>query len=81
MLFGLIPTFLNWRKINYAIRFMLFFALLYFGGSILGSAETRMFVVIVPILLIWIAYIIQKSMKIKLKFDSTSNISDSLRGL
>jgi hypothetical protein len=71
-LFCLIPTFMNWRKINYVIRFMLFFALLYFAGSILGSAETRMFTIIVPILLFWIAYIIQKAVKFKLKFDSNT---------
>jgi 4-amino-4-deoxy-L-arabinose transferase-like glycosyltransferase len=67
-LFGLVPTFINWRKIIFPMRFMLFFALLYLGGSIFGSAETRMFVMVVPILLIWIAYVFQKSMKIKLKF-------------
>ena len=72
MLFCLIPTFINWRKIIFPVRFMLFFTLLYLGGSIFGSAETRMFTVIVPILLFWIAYIIQKSIKIKLKFDENS---------
>lgn len=69
MLFCLIPTFINWRKIIFPIRFLLFFVLLYLGGSTLASAETRMFTVIVPILLFWIAYIIQRSMKFKLKFD------------
>lgn len=70
MLFCIIPTLLNWRKIPYSIRFMLFFASLYFCGSILGSAETRMFTIIVPILLVWIAFVIQKSVKVKLKFDA-----------
>lgn len=65
-LFCLIPTFLNWRKILFPLRFFLFFALLYFGGSLLGSADIRMFILIVPILLIWIAYIISKSVTIKL---------------
>jgi hypothetical protein len=72
MLFCLIPTFINWRKIIFPLRFMLFFALLYLGGSIFASAETRMFTVIVPILLFWIALITQRSMKIKLKFDENS---------
>ena len=48
MLFSLIPTFMNWKKIIFPIRFLLFFVLLYFGGSILASAETRMFTVILP---------------------------------
>lgn len=68
-IFSIIPTFLNWRRIIFPIRFMLFFILLYLGGSILGSAETRMFTVIVPILLLWIAYVIQRSMKINIRFD------------
>jgi 4-amino-4-deoxy-L-arabinose transferase-like glycosyltransferase len=69
MLFCLIPTFLNWRKIPFSIQFMLFLVFLYFGGSTLGSAETRMFSAIVPMLLIWIAFIIDKSIIFKLKFD------------
>jgi len=66
MLFCLIPTFINWQKIIFPIRFLLFFTLLYLGGSTLVSAETRMFTVIIPILLFWIAFIIQKSIRIKL---------------
>ena len=69
MLFCIIPTFKNWRKIDFSIRFMLLIALTYFGGSILGSAETRMFTVIVPLLLCWLAYICERAFKIKLKFD------------
>ncbi|MEO6813892.1 MAG: hypothetical protein ABI172_08175 [Ginsengibacter sp.] len=63
-LFCIIPTFKNWRKINFAVRFLLLIAFLYLGGSLLGSAETRMFTMIVPILLIWIAVILQKSIRI-----------------
>jgi len=47
---------------------MVLFALLYLGGSVFGCAETRMFTVIVPIFLIWIAYIIERTIKISLKF-------------
>ncbi len=66
ILFCLTSTVINWRKIIFPLRFLLFFCFLYFGGSILGSAETRMFTIIVPILLFWIAYIIPKSIKIKM---------------
>ena len=66
MLFCIAPTIFKWRKTIFALRVLLFFALLYFGGSILASAETRMFTVIVPVLLFWIAYIIQKSIKLNL---------------
>jgi hypothetical protein len=67
-LFCLIPTFLNWRKIMYPIRFLLVFSMIYFGGSSLGSAEPRMFTVGVPVLLLWIAYILPKSVSIKLRW-------------
>jgi len=64
-----IPTVINWRRIFFPIRFLLIFSLFYFFGSILGSAETRMFTLIVPILLFWIAYILNKTVLINIKFD------------
>ena len=65
--FCFIITLANWKKILFSIRFLLLFAFIYFGGSILGSAETRMFTIVVPILLLWIAYILQRTVKIHLK--------------
>jgi len=67
-LFCLIPTLINWRKILFPLRFLLFFVLVYLGGSILGSAETRMFTMIVPPLLVWIAFILNKTAKFSLRF-------------
>lgn len=66
--FSLVFTLPNWRKIMFPIRFLLFFGLIYFGGSLLGSAGPRMFTIIVPILLIWIALIISKSVRIKMNW-------------
>jgi 4-amino-4-deoxy-L-arabinose transferase-like glycosyltransferase len=63
-LFCVIPTFKNWKNVNFGIRLLLLFAFLYLGGSVLGSAETRMFTMIVPILIIWIPAILQKSIRI-----------------
>lgn len=68
-LFCLIPTLLNWCIIPFPIRFMLFFILLYLGGTIIGSVETRMFNIAVPVLLLWNAWIIQNTIKIKLRFE------------
>ncbi len=68
ILFCLIPTFLNWRKLIYPIRFMLIFSLLYFCESSMVTAYVRMFTVIVPILFIWFALIFQKSVRIKINF-------------
>lgn len=68
-LFSFILTIINWQKTLYPIRFAICIMLLYLGGSILGSAETRMFTVIVPILLIWNAIILHLSLKINWKFE------------
>lgn len=68
-LFCLIPTLVNWKKLFFPIRFLLFLSLIYLGGSLLGTAEPRMFTVIVPILLLWIAYILFKTVRVKLKFE------------
>jgi len=67
-LFCLLPTLRNWRKISYSIRYMLFFTAIYLGGSVLGSAEIRMFGVITPVILLWILYIAQKSVRVNLDF-------------
>ena len=66
--FCLIPTLLNWRNVPFSIRFLLLFALIYLGGSILGSAGPRMLTVALPILLFWISFISEKTIKINLKF-------------
>lgn len=72
LLFTFIPAYLNWNKIPYSLRFMLFIILMYLGGSSLASAETRMFTIAVPILLIWMAYIIPKTITVNLKFKANS---------
>lgn len=65
--FCLIITITNWKTVPFSIRFLLFFSLIYFGGSLLGSAGPRMFTVIVPILLFWIAFILKRTVVIKMK--------------
>lgn len=72
IIFCFIPTIINWRKISYCIRFLLVFAFIYLGGSSLVSGGNRQFVIIVPVLLFWIAYIINKSMTIKITFDKNA---------
>lgn len=69
MLFCLIPTFINWKQIIYPVRFLLFFVALYLGGSIFGSSEVRMFTVAVPAILLWIAFVTKRTIRIKFKFD------------
>jgi 4-amino-4-deoxy-L-arabinose transferase-like glycosyltransferase len=69
MLFSLVPTFINWRRFPVSIRFLLIFILLYLGGSALVSAILRMFTIAVPVILVWIAYVLQNTLKINLKFN------------
>jgi len=63
-IFCLFPTLKNWKKLLFPIRFMLLLTFLYLGGSIFASAESRMLTPIVPILLFWFAFVIQKSLRI-----------------
>jgi 4-amino-4-deoxy-L-arabinose transferase-like glycosyltransferase len=69
LLFSLIPTFINWRRLGFSAKLVLFIVVLYLGGTVLGCAETRMFTPIVPMILFWIAYIMNKSIKVNLKFN------------
>jgi len=66
--FCFIPTLLNWKKLDFSIRFLLIFGLIYFGGSLFGSADTRMITKVVPVILIWISYILNKTVRVKLKY-------------
>lgn len=68
VVFCFLPTLVNWKKIIFPLKFLLFFTLIYLGGSTLGCAETRMFTLIVPILLLWIAFIIERTVKFNLGF-------------
>lgn len=68
-LFCLIPTFCNWKTIFFPIKFFMFFIALYLGASILVSTQIRMFTIVVPILIFWIGFILQKSVKIKFRFN------------
>jgi hypothetical protein len=67
MIYSLIPTFIHWRKISFPIRFILFFVLIYLGVSSLASGETRMFTIVVPMLLVWTALIIRKTVSINIR--------------
>ena len=69
MLLCLVPTFINWKNIIFQVRFMLFFSFIYLGLCSVVCAQVRMFTIVVPVLLFWIAYIIQRSIVLKIKFD------------
>lgn len=71
-LFCIVPTIRNWKKLSFSLRFMLLFSMVYFGGSIFGSAETRMLNVIVPVLLVHIAYILSRTVRVNFRLDETN---------
>lgn len=68
MIYSIFITLINWKNIEYYIRFLFCFVFLYLGASSLLGAYSRQFYVIVPILLFWIAYIVNKSLTIKIEF-------------
>jgi len=69
MIYSLIITLINWKKLPYYLKLLLIIGFLYLGASTLVTAFVRMFTVIVPILLIWIAFILQNTLKINFKFN------------
>jgi hypothetical protein len=69
MLISFILTIFNWRNIPFCIKFIVVFAFIYLGGSSLVSGASRQFVIIVPALIVWIAYILDKTILLKSKFD------------
>jgi 4-amino-4-deoxy-L-arabinose transferase-like glycosyltransferase len=68
MVFCSIPTIINWRNISFSIRFLLVLCFIYLAGTSLVSGGNRQFVIIVPLLLIWIVYIIDQSITFKINF-------------
>ncbi len=50
------------------VKYMLMITFLYLGASSLVTAYVRMFTIVVPIILFWIAYIVQFTIKVNLKF-------------
>lgn len=67
MIFSLFISLINFRKIIFPLRFIVFFVITYLMLTILVSTYPRMFTVIVPILLFWIAYVLERSAKITLR--------------
>ena len=69
MLYSFVITVFNWKNIPTSIRFLAVFVLLYLFCSSLVSAFPRQFNVIVPILLIWISYIVKSTIHVRFSFD------------
>jgi 4-amino-4-deoxy-L-arabinose transferase-like glycosyltransferase len=70
MIAGLISLY-NWKRLPYAIYGLSLIAFIYLGGSSLVSADNRQFVVILPVLYLWISFIIHQSIRVRLPIDSS----------
>ncbi len=72
MLLSAFLTLLNWRKIPFSVRFVLMAMLLYLGGSLLVSVYARMFYIILPWMLLWVGFVLDKTVSIR--FSISENI-------
>ena len=52
----LYPTILHWKQIDFGIKILLFFTMVYLAGSSLLSAYKRMFIIVVPVWVFFICY-------------------------
>lgn len=66
--YSLVVTLLNLRHIPAEILFLVLLVFVYLGLSTLVSAYPRMFLVVVPVLLLWIAYVAGRTISLKLFF-------------
>ncbi|WP_051068798.1 ArnT family glycosyltransferase [Cesiribacter andamanensis] len=70
MLIAAVPTIRSWRRVALEIRILVLLLLLYLGASSLLSAYPRQFYVVVPMLLLWIGYVLERSLRISLQIGS-----------
>jgi len=67
MLYSFFITLGNWKNMEFFIRFLFCFVFFYLGASSIVSAYSRQFYVVVPALLLWIAYITDRSLTVKIR--------------
>jgi Dolichyl-phosphate-mannose-protein mannosyltransferase len=60
-------TIFRWKKIIPLIRFLIIFLLAYLAASLIVSAYSRMFYVVVPAIFIWMAYIFYNFIQISFR--------------
>lgn len=72
ILYSLLMTILNWRTINLSIQAVFLLSFIYLGGSSLVSVDNRQLILILPAIILWIGYIIHKTVVIK-TFDKNND--------
>jgi hypothetical protein len=63
------PALINFRRIPYVLKFLMLFMSIYFSLSSGVGAVGRMFFLIIPFLIIWISYSLEKFLNIKILKD------------
>jgi len=69
-LLSIYPAFLRRKLIPFEIFALLYFNLVAFGGSSLLAADTRQFIPLVPILMLWLSFLYIRVMKIEIRPES-----------
>lgn len=64
------PAILRWKSIPTEIYALLYFNLIAFGGTSLVAADTRQFIPLVPILILWLSFIYVRVVKIEVRPES-----------
>lgn len=73
MLFAVYPTIRVWKTLPLSIKVPALCAAIFFGGSVLLPAEPRYLLPIVPIVLLWLAYIYGNVVSFEIKTVSTAD--------
>jgi hypothetical protein len=68
--FSVYPAVLRWKSIPFEIYAFMFIFLVAFGGTSLVSADTRQFSPLVPILLLWLAFVYTRIIQINIRPES-----------
>jgi Dolichyl-phosphate-mannose-protein mannosyltransferase len=66
-------TILRWKKIIPLIKFLIILLLVYLAASLIVSAYSRMFYIVVPVIFVWMAYIFYNF--INISFRQTGKLS------
>jgi hypothetical protein len=65
--FSIYPALLRWKSIPFELYTFMFIFVIAFGGTSLVSADTRQFSPLVPLLLLWLAYVYTRIIQIKIR--------------
>jgi len=81
-LIGIAVTLLNWRRVSFAVKFMLLVTVVYLALSDVLSAYPRQLDIMIPVFLFWMGFLIANSKRLTLKFTPEDDLDEiELTGL